>query len=257
LRYEKLAGMTGTAWSARSELRSIYRLRPVQIPTNKPRRRQDLPDQVFATEEQKWRAVADEVARLSAQGRPVLIGTRSIDRSEHLSRLLEQRQIPHAVLNAKHHAQEAEIIARAGQKGAVTIATNMAGRGVDIRLEPGVPELGGLHVIGTERHDSARIDRQLIGRCGRQGDPGVAQFWLSLEDELLQAFGPRTVRWLAALRAGSLTGQLNRLRLLFRRAQQKIERRHYRERAQLMQYEKHRNEMQEKMGLDPYLHSAD
>jgi preprotein translocase subunit SecA len=260
LRYEKLSGMTGTAWSARSELRSIYKLRPVRIPTNKPRRRQHLPDQVFATDAQKWQAVAAEVARLHARGQPVLIGTRSIDRSERLSQLLDQQQIPHAVLNAKQHAQEAEIIARAGQRGAVTIATNMAGRGVDIQLEPEVTELGGLSVLGTERHDSARIDRQLEGRCGRQGDPGVAQFWLSLEDELLEAFGPRTLRWLKTLRSGlggAVEGRLNHLRSLFRRAQSKIERRHYRDRARLMQYEKHRNEMQEKMGLDPYLHSAD
>jgi preprotein translocase subunit SecA len=192
--YKKLAGMTGTAKTEEEEFRKIYGMNVVQIPTHKPMIRKDLPDVLFRTEEAKFRAVVEEVIRRHAKGQPVLVGTVSIEKSEKLSRMLKKRGIPHQVLNAKNHAKEAEIIAQAGQRGAVTIATNMAGRGTDIVLGEGVAELGGLHVIGTERHESRRIDNQLRGRSGRQGDPGSSQFFLSLEDDLMRRFAPDRVR---------------------------------------------------------------
>ncbi|MCS7198080.1 MAG: preprotein translocase subunit SecA [Candidatus Bipolaricaulota bacterium] len=187
--YKKLAGMTGTAKTEEEEFRQIYGLSVVVIPTHKPMIRNDLPDRLFTTEKAKFNAIVEEVARLHELGRPVLIGTTSIDKSEYLSMLLSRRGLPHNVLNAKHHEREAEIIKDAGQKGAITVATNMAGRGVDIKLGPGVAELGGLHVIGAQRHESRRIDDQLRGRAGRQGDPGSSQFYVSLEDDLIRLFG--------------------------------------------------------------------
>ncbi len=187
--YRKLAGMTGTAATEAEEFATIYNLDVVVIPTNKPMIRIDYPDQVYRTEEAKFRAVVREIKELHAIGRPVLVGTTSIEKSEYLSMLLKREGIPHEVLNAKHHEREALIVAKAGQPGAVTIATNMAGRGTDIVLGPGVAEKGGLHVIGTERHEARRIDNQLRGRAGRQGDPGSSRFYLSLEDELLRRFG--------------------------------------------------------------------
>lgn len=187
--YEKLAGMTGTAITEAAEFWEIYKLDVVVIPTNKPCIRQDLPDIIFKTKKQKFKAVVDEVKKWYSIGRPVLVGTTSVDTSEFLSRLLKKENIPHHVLNAKHHQKEAEIVARAGQKYAVTIATNMAGRGTDIKLGEGVKELGGLMIIGTEKHEARRIDRQLRGRAGRQGDPGTTRFFLSLEDDLLRLFG--------------------------------------------------------------------
>ncbi len=192
LRYEKLAGMTGTAIDSANELRRIYRCHVLRIPTNKPAIRQRLRTQVFGTEESKWKAVVEEVCQLHEEGRPVLIGTRSIDKSEVLSRLLTERGITHQVLNANHIAAEAEIVKQAGAQGRVTVSTNMAGRGTDIKLGPGIAELGGLHVILTEMHDAARIDRQLSGRCGRQGDPGTFRQYLALDDDLLLAgLGPK------------------------------------------------------------------
>jgi len=187
--YEKLAGMTGTADTEAAEFKEIYNLDVVVIPTHKKMIRIDYPDVVYRTEKEKFRAVVEEIKKLHKQGRPVLVGTVSIEKSELLSRMLKKEGIPHAVLNAKHHAKEAEIVAQAGQKGRVTIATNMAGRGTDIVLGEGVAELGGLHIIGTERHESRRIDNQLRGRAGRQGDPGSSRFYLSLEDDLLRLFG--------------------------------------------------------------------
>jgi len=187
--YEKLAGMTGTADTEAAEFKEIYNLDVVVIPTHKKMIRIDYPDVVYRTEKEKFRAVVKEIKELYKQGRPVLVGTVSIEKSELLSRMLKKEGIPHAVLNAKHHAKEAEIVAQAGQKGRVTIATNMAGRGTDIVLGEGVAELGGLHIIGTERHESRRIDNQLRGRAGRQGDPGSSRFYLSLEDDLLRLFG--------------------------------------------------------------------
>lgn len=192
--YKKLAGMTGTAATEADEFLKIYGLEVVVIPTHKPMIRIDYPDAVYKTEKAKFKAIVNEIANLYKIGRPVLVGTRSIEKSELLSSMLKRLGIPHQVLNAKYHEKEAEIIAKAGQKGSVTIATNMAGRGVDIVLGEGVAELGGLHVIGTERHESRRIDNQLRGRSGRQGDPGSSRFYVSLEDELMRLFGSERIR---------------------------------------------------------------
>lgn len=192
--YDKLAGMTGTAKTEEQEFIKIYGLPVIQIPTNKPIQRKDLPDVVFKTKRGKYRAVVKEVERRHATGQPILIGTTSIEQSEELSHMLDAAKIPHSVLNAKYHEKEAAIVALAGQKGAVTIATNMAGRGTDIQLGDGVAALGGLAIIGTERHESRRIDNQLRGRAGRQGDPGSSQFFLSLEDDLLRIFGGDNIK---------------------------------------------------------------
>jgi preprotein translocase subunit SecA len=187
--FDKLAGMTGTADTEAAEFQQIYKLAVTIVPTNQPMVRQDLSDQIYRTEKEKFQAVLEEVTGLHAQGRPVLVGTVSIEKSERLSGLLTRHGVPHNVLNAKHHEQEAQIIAEAGHAGRVTIATNMAGRGVDIKLGEGVVGKGGLHIIGTERHESRRVDNQLRGRAGRQGDPGSSRFYLSLEDDLLRIFG--------------------------------------------------------------------
>ncbi|TCP69639.1 preprotein translocase subunit SecA [Baia soyae] len=194
--YDKLGGMTGTAKTEEEEFRKIYNMDVIQIPTNRPMIRDDRNDVLYKTEEAKFRAVVEEIALSHQTGRPVLVGTVSIENSEKLSRLLKKRGIAHQVLNAKNHAQEAEIVAQAGQMGAVTIATNMAGRGTDIKLGEGVSELGGLHIIGTERHESRRIDNQLRGRSGRQGDPGTSQFFLSFSDDLMRRFGSERIEGL-------------------------------------------------------------
>jgi preprotein translocase subunit SecA len=190
--YEKLAGMTGTAETEAEEFNKIYKLDVVVIPTHKPCIRKDYPDVIFRTKREKYKAIIQEIEECHKRGQPVLVGTVSVEVSELLSRMLP-RSIRHSVLNAKRHKEEAEIVARAGQMGAVTIATNMAGRGTDIKLGPGVVELGGLHIIGTERHEARRIDRQLRGRAGRQGDPGSSRFYLSLEDDLLRIFGSERI----------------------------------------------------------------
>jgi preprotein translocase subunit SecA len=253
LRYEKLAGMTGTAMDSARELRRIYRCRVVAIPTNRPMIRQQLRTQVFGTADAKWAAVVDEVCQLHAKGRPVLIGTRSIDKSEHLSGMLVERGLEHRVLNANHIAAEAQIVAEAGMPGKVTVSTNMAGRGTDIKLGGGVAQLGGLHVILTEMHDASRIDRQLGGRCGRQGDPGTLRQYLALDDDLVLAgLGPKKADRLEAL-GQQANGPLDRLSSLFRKAQKKVERRHFRQRRALMYFEKERKKMQRQMGQDPYL----
>jgi preprotein translocase subunit SecA len=200
--YRKLAGMTGTAVTEAEEFHKIYKLEVVTIPTNKPMVRTDHPDVIYKTEESKFEAVIDEVIEMNKQGRPVLVGTVSVEKSERLARMLEKRGLPHSVLNAKHHEREAAIVKDAGQGGAVMIATNMAGRGTDIVLGDGVREAGGLHIIGTERHESRRIDNQLRGRSGRQGDPGSSRFFISLEDDLMKIFGP------AADRIGNLMDRL-------------------------------------------------
>lgn len=192
--YKKLAGMTGTAKTEEEEFRNIYNMNVVVIPTNKPIARIDKPDLIFATMQGKFEAVVKDIAERHEKGQPVLVGTVAIETSEIISELLKKHKIPHNVLNAKNHEREAEIIAQAGQKGAVTIATNMAGRGTDIKLGEGVKELGGLAVIGTERHESRRIDNQLRGRSGRQGDPGITQFYLSLEDDLMRRFGSDSMK---------------------------------------------------------------
>ncbi|MEM1107137.1 MAG: hypothetical protein AAGH99_00415 [Planctomycetota bacterium] len=187
--YRKLSGMTGTAWEERRELWQTYRTPTVRIPTHRPIQRKLARDRVLPTEDKKWEAVADEVERLHKNGRPILVGTRSVGASENLSERLTERGVAHTVLNAVRHAEEAEVVAAAGQRCQVTIATNMAGRGTDVKLGKGVAELGGLQIIATERHDSRRVDRQLFGRAGRQGDPGDAVMFLSLEDELIQRYG--------------------------------------------------------------------
>ncbi|AYK05818.1 accessory Sec system translocase SecA2 [Brevibacillus laterosporus] len=187
--YQKLSGMTGTAKTEEEEFKKIYGLDVVVIPTNRPIQRIDMADAIYKSEDAKYRAVVKEIVERHKKGQPILVGTISIENSEKLSHLLSQKGVPHNVLNAKQHEREAEIVARAGQFGAVTIATNMAGRGTDIQLGEGVPAIGGLHIIGTERHESRRIDNQLRGRAGRQGDPGSSQFFLSLQDELMRRFG--------------------------------------------------------------------
>ncbi|MCM3493463.1 MULTISPECIES: preprotein translocase subunit SecA [Paenibacillus] len=191
--YRKLAGMTGTAKTEEEEFKKIYGLEVLQIPTNRPNQRIDMPDVVYKSEEGKFRAVVNEIVERHKKNQPVLVGTVSIENSERLSEMLKRKGVQHKVLNAKYHAEEAEIISRAGQPGAVTIATNMAGRGTDILLGDGVQDIGGLHIIGTERHESRRIDNQLRGRAGRQGDPGSTQFYLSLGDELMKRFGTDNV----------------------------------------------------------------
>lgn len=192
--YKKLSGMTGTAKTEEEEFREIYNMNVVAIPTNKPLQRDDRADLLYPSLESKFNSVVAEIKERHAKGQPILVGTVAVETSELLSKLLKQEKIPHAVLNAKNHFKEAEIITNAGQQGAVTIATNMAGRGTDIKLGPGVREVGGLCVIGTERHESRRIDNQLRGRAGRQGDPGVSQFYLSLEDDLMKRFGSEKIQ---------------------------------------------------------------
>lgn len=191
--YRKLAGMTGTAKTEEEEFKKIYGLEVLQVPTNRPNQRVDMPDVVYKSEEGKFRAVVDQIVERHKKNQPILVGTVSIENSELLSEMLKRKGVPHKVLNAKYHAEEAEIISRAGEPGSVTIATNMAGRGTDILLGEGVSDVGGLHIIGTERHESRRIDNQLRGRAGRQGDPGSTQFYLSLGDELMKRFGADNV----------------------------------------------------------------
>jgi len=252
-RYDKLAGMTGTAASSARELKKIYGLRFVAVPTNRPPIRKQLPARVFGSSDAKWKAIADEVAEVHATGRPVLVGTRSIDKSELLSKLLEERGVSHDILNAKQLDREAEIVAQAGELGRVTVSTNMAGRGTDIKLGEGVYDLGGLHVICTELHESQRIDRQLIGRCGRQGDPGTYRQFLALDDDILrEGFGPgkgNRLKRTGASRNGSPSGSV----ALFRKAQRRVERKHFRDRQMLMYAEKHRHKMLTEMGQDPHL----
>jgi preprotein translocase subunit SecA len=253
LRYRHLAGMTGTASDSAWELRRIYKCPVIVIPTNRPVIRKRLPDLVFGTQEAKWQAVVDEICEMHAIGRPVLIGTRSIDKSEYLSQLLHERGIDHQVLNAHHVEEEAKIVAEAGQRGRVTVSTNMAGRGTDIRLGPGVLELGGLHVICTEIHDAARIDWQLRGRCGRQGDPGTFRQFLALDDEILmKAFGAKKAAKYASI-GRSRPGLFNEYLPIFRKAQRIMEKRHFRDRRALMHFERERKKMQRQMGQDPYL----
>jgi preprotein translocase subunit SecA len=252
-RYEMIGGMTGTARSSAKELKKIYGLRFVQIPTNRPEIRQRMSDVVHGNADAKWSAIVEEVRAMHSSGRPVLIGTRSIDKSEELSRRLVEATIPHQVLNAHRVSEEAEIISRAGQLNKVTVSTNMAGRGTDIQLGDEVAELGGLHVICTEMHDASRIDRQLVGRCGRQGDPGTFRQFLALDDDILLAgLGRKKAEKLIA--AGEDDPEVFRRHAhLFRRAQRRIERRHFRDRKMLMYYEEERQKMQLQMGQDPYL----
>jgi preprotein translocase subunit SecA len=257
LRYPKIAGMTGTAANSGPELRKIYRVRVVEIPTNRPPRRTELPPGIFATESEKWEAIATEIEELHRCGRPVLIGTRSIDKSEQLSRLLQQKSIEHQILNARQLSKEAEIVAAAGQVSRVTVATNMAGRGTDIKISNAAADLGGLHVICSEMHESARIDRQLVGRCGRQGDPGSFRLFLSLEDDLLrQGFGRVKAKKIQQKYANLDSRFLCRMIGLFQTGQRKIERRHFQARKLMLYQEQQRHQLQTEMGQDPFLDTA-
>lgn len=235
-RYLGLAGMTGTAREVAGELWSVYRMPVISIQTNRPVRRRYLPDRIHASSDEKWRAVVQTISREHAEGRPVLVGTRSVEASEHLSGLLEQENLPHKVLNARQDKEEAEIIAMAGNVGRITVATNMAGRGTDIRLSEGVTDLGGLFVIATERHEAQRIDRQLFGRCGRQGDPGACVAMVSLDDELATVHAKGVPRWIGILAAKTGIEFLSRWAgaLVFWYAQQSAQRQYARIRRNLL-----------------------
>ena len=245
--YDKLAGMTGTAKTEEQEFNNIYGLEVYEIPPNRPLLRKDLPDLIFKTKQAKYKAVVKDVVERHKKGQPVLVGTTSITQSEQLSDMLLKSGVPHNVLNAKHHEKEAEIVANAGQRGMVTIATNMAGRGTDISLGEGVAELGGLHILGTERHESRRIDNQLRGRSGRQGDPGSSQFFLSLEDDLMRIFG-----------ADNISGMMDKLGMeedepiehslitkSIERAQKKVENHNFNIRKYILEYDDVMNQQRE------------
>ena len=237
--YEKLAGMTGTADTEAAEFHNIYKLDVTVIPTNKKMIRTDYPDVIYKTEREKFKAVVDEIEALYEKGQPVLVGTVSIEKSEMLSKMLKRAGIPHSVLNAKHHEKEAEIIAEAGQAKTLTISTNMAGRGTDIVLGDGVRELSGLHILGTERHESRRIDNQLRGRSGRQGDPGTSRFYLSLEDDLLRIFGSERISSIME-RLGMEEGEPIEHNLISRaieNAQKKVEGHNFDIRKHLLEYD--------------------
>lgn len=252
-RFPNLAGMTGTAANSAREFRSVYGAPTFVVPTNRPSRREALPPRIYVSAEAKWRAVVNEISSLRDADRPVLIGTRSIDKSQHLSQLLQQAGIEHVVLNAREIAREAEIIAAAGGARRVTVATNMAGRGTDIVLEAGVADCGGLHVILTEMHEATRIDRQFIGRGGRQGDPGSYRMFLSLEDDLFgEALGPKKAAALIRRRTADECVDASYFSL-FRRAQRIVERRSYGRRKQLLYFEKQRTRSALNLGIDPYL----
>lgn len=238
--YKKLSGMTGTAKTEEEEFREIYNMQVITIPTNRPIARKDMPDILYPTLDSKFHAVVEEIKKRHANGQPVLVGTVAIESSERLSKMLDKAGIPHAVLNAKNHAKEAQIIMNAGQRGAVTIATNMAGRGTDIKLGPGVKELGGLAVIGTERHESRRIDNQLRGRSGRQGDPGYTRFYLSLEDDLMKRFGGDRVKDFLDRLSDNDDDKVIESRLITRQvesAQKCVEGNNYDTRKQTLQYD--------------------
>ncbi len=237
--YHKLAGMTGTAETEAAELWDIYKLDVVTIPTNVPAIRKDHQDLVYKTKREKYKSVIDEIEKLRTQGRPSLVGTTSVEVSELLSKMLGVKKIPHNVLNAKQHAREAQVIAEAGLASAVTIATNMAGRGTDIKLGPGVKEAGGLAIIGTERHESRRVDRQLRGRAGRQGDPGTTQFYASLEDDLMRMFGSERIASLMD-KMGYKEGEMIQHSMVTKsieRAQKKVEENNFGIRKRLLEYD--------------------
>jgi preprotein translocase subunit SecA len=245
--YKKLAGMTGTAETEAGEFFDIYKLDVVVVPTNRPMVRADMDDFVYKTKREKYNALIEEIEKMRAQARPVLVGTTSVEVSETISRMLKRKGLTHNVLNAKHHQREAEIVAHAGLPGAVTIATNMAGRGTDIKLGPGVRDAGGLHIIGTERHEARRIDRQLRGRSGRQGDPGSSQFFLSLEDDLMRLFGSDRIAGIME-RMGLKEGEVIQHRMITRsveRAQKKVEENNFSIRKRLLEYDNVMNQQRE------------
>ncbi|MDF2520411.1 MAG: Protein translocase subunit secA [Clostridia bacterium] len=245
--YSKLAGMTGTAKTEEDEFRAIYNLDVVEIPTSKPIQRKDLPDAVYKNKKGKFNAVVEEIVKLHDKGQPVLVGTISIENSEMLSTMLKRRGVPHEVLNAKYHEKEAQIVALAGQKGAVTISTNMAGRGTDIMLGEGVQDLGGLMIIGTERHESRRIDNQLRGRSGRQGDPGASRFYVSLEDDLMRLFGSEKL--MGIVESLGMDDEMNIEHSLLSKsienAQKKVEGRNFDIRKHVLQYDNVMNKQRE------------
>ena len=250
-RYPLIAGMTGTASTASKEFKKFYRMPVSVIPPNRKSQRDIKPIVFCKTEQEKWTAVVNDIKKVHTAGRPILVGTRSIAKSELISHLLQKENVNHAVLNARHVESEADIISIAGQKGRVTVATNMAGRGTDIKIDDEVGALGGLHVIGTEMHDSARIDRQLLGRCGRQGDPGSFRQYISADDKLIEtAYGRASAnryRTIGKIRS-------NRWWIsLFEKAQRKVENQHYRSRKMLMYNEKMLAKSHQEMGLDPIL----
>ncbi|HAC25843.1 MAG TPA: preprotein translocase subunit SecA, partial [Cytophagales bacterium] len=245
--YHKLAGMTGTAETEAGEFWDIYKLDVVVIPTNRPVTRKDGDDMVYKTIREKFNAVVEEIVKLTQQGRPVLVGTTSVEISELLSRMLQLRKIKHNVLNAKQHQREAEIVAEAGKPGTVTIATNMAGRGTDIKLTPESRAAGGLAIIGTERHESRRVDRQLRGRSGRQGDPGTSQFYVSLEDNLMRMFMPERIARIMdrlGLKEGEVI-QHSMVTASIERAQKKVEENNFGIRKRLLEYDNVMNSQRE------------
>ena len=256
LRYKYLAGMTGTAATSAGELRKIYRTPVLQVPTNRPPQRKKLPDIVCKDMMEKFERIVQEVIEVHSIGRPVLIGTRSIDKSNILASMLRQQGMKVQILNANEIEREAEIVALAGEQGQITVATNMAGRGTDVKLRDEVRAIGGMMVICTELHDAARIDRQLIGRCGRQGDPGTYRQYLAMDDDILRnGFG------LKPSEKYKLMGEQGRysdsMASLFRKAQRKVERKHFRDRMALLYHEKERTKIQRDMGQDPYLDTAE
>jgi preprotein translocase subunit SecA len=245
--YKKLAGMTGTAETEAAEFFDIYKLDVVVVPTNKPMVRNDIHDVIYKTKREKYNAVIEEIREMRDRHRPVLVGTTSVDVSETISRMLKRQNVPHNVLNAKQHQREAEIVSHAGLPGSVTIATNMAGRGTDIKLGPGVREAGGLHIIGTERHEARRIDRQLRGRAGRQGDPGSSLFYLSLEDDLMRLFGSERIAGIME-RLGLKEGEVIQHSMITRsveRAQKKVEENNFGIRKRLLEYDNVMNQQRE------------
>jgi preprotein translocase subunit SecA len=245
--YLKLAGMTGTAETEAGEFFEIYKLDVVVIPTNKPIARDDRDDNIYRTKREKYNALIEEIQKNRELGRPVLVGTTSVEVSETISRMLKRMNIPHNVLNAKQHAREAETVQNAGLRGAITIATNMAGRGTDIKLGPGVAELGGLHIVGTERHESRRIDRQLRGRAGRQGDAGSSQFFISLEDDLMRLFGSERIAGVMQ-KLGMKEGEVIKSPMITKsveRAQKKVEENNFGIRKRLLEYDNTMNQQRE------------
>jgi preprotein translocase subunit SecA len=256
LRYKALAGMTGTAATSAGELRRIYKTPVIQVPTNRPPQRKKLPDIVCSDMMDKFERIVDEVKKVHAVGRPVLIGTRSIDKSNILAELLRQEGLEVQVLNANEIEREAEIVSMAGRRGQITVATNMAGRGTDVKLDDDIRAIGGMMVICTELHDAARIDRQLIGRCGRQGDPGTYRQYLAMDDDIL-----RNGYGMKASEKYKRMGEKNQVRdamwKLFRRGQMKVEKKHFRDRMSLLHHEKERTKIQREMGQDPYLDTAE
>ncbi len=242
--YKKLAGMTGTAQTEATEFAEIYGLEVISIPTNRPVIRKDMEDLIFKSEKEKFEAVVKKIKELHKKGQPVLVGTTSIEKNELLHQMLKKEKIPHTILNAKHHEKEAQIIAQAGRKGAVTVATNMAGRGVDIKIDDEVRALGGLFILGTERHESRRIDNQLRGRAGRQGDPGASQFFLSLDDNLLRIFGGDRIKNIMN-RLGIEEGEHIESKMVTRaveKAQKKVENLHFESRKHILEYDDVANE---------------